>query len=235
MIDYRATSVTQTALNAAPITWRASDDLVSYEDALGFMEDRATAIRAGTAEEMVWLVEHPPVYTAGTSADPAELLNTRGLPVFQTGRGGRYTYHGPGQRVIYVMMDLKKRGSDIRCYVRDLERWVIETLATFTIHGETRDGRVGVWVDRGHGFEDKIAALGVRVRRWVTFHGIAINVEPDLTRFKSIIPCGVSKSNFGVTSFADLGHTATMEDVDCALMKTFEIVFGRKPVWERNQ
>ena len=211
------------------LEWRISDDLVPYDQALVFMEERVAAIRAGTAPECVWLLEHPPLYTAGTSAKPEDLLWADRFPVYHTGRGGQFTYHGPGQRVAYVMLDLKKRGSDIRAYVHDLEEWLIRTLARFTVKGERRDGRVGIWVDRGPGpglarREDKVAAIGVRVRQWVTFHGVALNVDPDLGHFQGIVPCGISE--YGVTSLWDLGNTPTMEDVDCALMAAWQEVFG---------
>lgn len=211
------------------IEWRISDDFVPYPVALAFMEERVAAIRAGAARECVWLLEHPPLYTAGTSADPADLLEPDRFPVYQTGRGGQYTYHGPGQRVAYVMLDLKKRGGDVRGYVRDLEEWIIRALARFGVKGERREGRVGIWVERGQGSgmggrEDKIAAIGVRVRHWVTFHGIALNVEPDLSHFQGIVPCGIRQ--FGVTSLWDLGHTPTMPEADSALIAAFAEVFG---------
>lgn len=211
------------------IEWRISDTLVAYPDALAFMEQRAADIREGAAPETVWLLEHPPLYTAGTSADPSELLDGNRFPVFETGRGGRYTYHGPGQRVAYVMLDLKKRGQDVRKYVHDLEEWVIRSLMGFNVIGERRDGRVGIWVRRGSSAnpisrEDKIAAIGVRIRRWVTFHGISINVEPDLEHFSGIVPCGIGEH--GVTSLWDLGVTATMPDVDNQLRESFRDVFG---------
>ena len=190
------------------------------------MEARAAAIAAGTAGEMVWLLEHPPLYTAGTSADPKDLLDKR-FPVFETGRGGQYTYHGPGQRVAYAMLDLRQRGQDVRRYVATLEEWIIRTLWAFHVRGERREDRVGVWVrrpDRGESVEDKIAAIGIRVRKWVTLHGIAINVEPELTHFAGIVPCGISAH--GVTSLADLGLTAGLTDVDIALRKNFDVLFG---------
>ena len=193
------------------------------------MEQRVEAIREGRAGELVWLVEHPPVYTAGTSADPSELLDTRGIPVHRTGRGGRFTYHGPGQRVVYAMLDLRRRGQDVRGFVRGLEDWAILTLARFDVKGERREGRVGIWVARGNtgdqGKEDKIAAIGVRVRGWVTFHGMAINVDPDLAAFAGIVPCGVSDPRFGVTSLRALGVDATMDEVDKALKETFARAF----------
>ena len=197
-------------------------DLVPYPAAVEAMERRVEAIREAAAPECVWLVEHPDLYTAGTSADPAELLDPDALPVFQTGRGGRYTYHGPGQRIAYVMLDLGPRGRDLRRYVSNLEQWIIDTLAIFHVVGERRDGRIGIWVDH-NGLEKKIAALGVRVRHWVTFHGIAINVDPDLGQYQGIVPCGIA--DHGVTSMADLGVTATMDEVDAALKKTFLSVF----------
>ncbi len=211
------------------IEWRISDTLVDYTEALDFMERRAAEIRDGHAPETVWLLEHPPLYTAGTSAEESELLDASRFPVYQTGRGGRYTYHGPGQRVAYVMLDLKKRGGDVRKYVHDLEEWVIRTLMGFNVIGERRDGRVGIWVRRGSpanpiAREDKIAAIGVRIRRWVTFHGISINVEPDLEHFSGIVPCGIDEH--GVTSLWDLGVTATMPDVDNQLRQSFRDVFG---------
>ena len=211
------------------LEWRITDTLVPYPEALEFMENRAADIRAGTAPVTVWLLEHPPLYTAGTSADPTELLDGSRFPVFETGRGGRYTYHGPGQRVAYVMLDLKKRGGDVRKYVHDLEEWVIRTLMGFNVIGERRDGRVGIWVKRGSpanpiAREDKIAAIGVRIRHWVTFHGISINVEPDLEHFSGIVPCGIGEH--GVTSLWDLGITATIPDVDSQLRQSFQDVFG---------
>lgn len=206
--------------------WRASEGLTDYADAVAHMEARAAAIRADGAPEEVWLVEHPPLYTAGTSAKPADLLTPDRFPVYATGRGGQYTYHGPGQRVAYAMLDLKARGADVRCYVHDLEEWVIRALAQFNVVGERREGRVGIWVDRGDGREDKIAAIGVRVRRWVSFHGIAINVEPELSHFGGIVPCGIGDANLGVTSLVDLGLPVTMHDVDVALESAFAEVFG---------
>ncbi len=207
--------------------WLKTDEAVDYEAALAFMESRVAAIRGGTADEAVWLLEHPPLYTAGTSADPADLLQPDRFPVYDAGRGGQYTYHGPGQRVAYVMLDLKKRGADVRRYVHDLEEWIIATLARLGVRGERRQGRIGIWVAREGGREDKIAALGVRVRRWVSFHGIAINVAPDLSHFAGIVPCGIQE--YGVTSLADLGIPATMEELDAHLKDAFEEVF-RLPV-----
>ncbi|HEX3431871.1 MAG TPA: lipoyl(octanoyl) transferase LipB [Rhizomicrobium sp.] len=210
-------------LETAPVAWRVSKGLVDYRDAVAFMEQRAAEIADHRAPELVWLLEHPPIYTAGTSADPSDLLEAC-FPVYHTGRGGQFTYHGPGQRVAYVMLDLRGRKADIRAFVRNLEEWLIRTLARLGVHGERRDGRVGIWVVRPDGGEDKIAAIGVRVRRWVTYHGIALNVAPDLSHFSGIVPCGVR--GHGVTSLAALGVHATMTDADAALRKEFETVFG---------
>jgi lipoyl(octanoyl) transferase len=204
------------------LDWKVSDSPVPYPQALAEMEARADAIAAGTAGEQVWLLEHPPIYTAGTSANDADLIDAR-FPVYHTGRGGQFTYHGPGQRVGYVMLDLKRRKPDVRGYVRDLEQWLIETLALFGVKGERRDGRVGIWVARG-AREDKIAALGVRLRRWVSFHGVALNVDPDLSHFTGIVPCGVREH--GVTSLADIGILVSMADVDVALKQSFTKIFG---------
>jgi lipoyl(octanoyl) transferase len=209
--------------------WRISDTPAGYEDALAGMEARVAAISAGEASELVWLLEHPPLITAGTSAGEGELITPDRFPVFKTGRGGRFTYHGPGQRVGYVMLDLKARGGDVRRFVHDLEEWLIRTLASFDVTGERREGRIGVWVkrpDKGEGFEDKIAALGIRVRRGITFHGVSLNVAPDLSHFAAIMPCGVSEQRYGVTSLAELGVKATMADVDRVLRKKFGEVFG---------
>ncbi|MDX1539966.1 MAG: lipoyl(octanoyl) transferase LipB [Geminicoccaceae bacterium] len=209
---------------AAPaVEWRIEDRLVDYPDALRLMEERVEAIRADRAGELVWLLEHPPLYTAGTSARADDLLSPR-FPVFEAGRGGQYTYHGPGQRVVYLMLDLKRRRPDVRAYVWSLEEWIIRSLARFNIRGERRSGRIGIWVVRPDGIEAKIAAIGVRVRRWVTYHGIAINLDPDLEHFTGIVPCGIA--GFGVTSFADLGQTATLADLDLALASTFDEVFS---------
>ena len=204
------------------VEWKISDRPVAYPEALAEMEARAAAIAAGDAGEMVWLLEHPPIYTAGTSANQADLIDAR-FPVYHTGRGGQFTYHGPGQRVGYAMLDLKQRTPDVRAYVRDLEQWLIETLALLGVKGERREGRVGIWVQRGLK-EDKIAALGVRIKRWVTFHGVALNVEPDLSHFDGIVPCGVRAH--GVTSLADLGIAVSMGDADVALKQGFEKIFG---------
>lgn len=207
--------------------WRISDLPVPYDEAVAEMEARVAAIAEGRARELVWLLEHPPLYTAGTSADARDLIDPKRFPVFKTGRGGQYTYHGPGQRVAYVMLDLKRRKPDVRAFVEDLERWLIAALAEFNVTGELREGRVGVWVrrpEKGLTAEDKIAAIGVRIRKWVTFHGVSLNVDPDLGHFTGIVPCGISQ--YGVTSLADLGLTATMADVDIALKRTFAEVFG---------
>ena len=213
---------------AGAVEWQVSDAPVPYLEAVSAMEVRVAAIAAGEAPELVWLLEHPPLYTSGTSGKAHDLLDAR-FPLFTTGRGGQLTYHGPGQRVAYVMLDLKRRRPDVRAYVASLEEWIIRTLDTFDVHGERREDRVGVWVqrpDKGSGFEDKVAALGVRLRRWVSFHGISINVAPDLAHFDAIVPCGVVDPRYGVTSLADLGHPATMADVDVALRRAFEAVFG---------
>ncbi|TQV77938.1 lipoyl(octanoyl) transferase LipB [Denitrobaculum tricleocarpae] len=209
-----------------PVEWRIDDTPVAYPDAVAFMDQRVAQIRAGTARDAVWLLEHPSLYTAGTSAQAADLIQPDRFPVYKSGRGGQYTYHGPGQRVGYVMLDLRSRKNDLRCYVHDLEEWIIRTLASFNVQGERREGRVGIWVDRGHGREDKIAAIGVRVRQWVAFHGIAINLDPDLSHFEGIVPCGIAEH--GVTSLADLGLPVTMADLDVALRAAFEEVFGRE-------
>ena len=206
-----------------PIEWRIDDAPVSYPEAVGEMEARVAAIRADTAREMVWLLEHPPLYSAGTSARAADLLEPDRFPVYRTGRGGQYTYHGPGQRVGYVMLDLQTRGADVRAYVRNLEQWLILTLGRFTVIGGRRAGRVGIWVEKD-GRDCKIAAIGVRVRRWVTYHGVSLNVEPDLSHFSGIVPCGIREH--GVTSLADLGLPVTLSDVDVALRDSFEDVFG---------
>jgi lipoyl(octanoyl) transferase len=204
--------------------WRIDHGLVPYPLALRTMEERVTAIRDGQAAELVWLLEHPPLYTAGTSARAEDLLLAQRFPVYDAGRGGQYTYHGPGQRVAYLMLDLKRRRPDVRAYVHSLEEWIIRTLARFGIRGERRSGRIGIWVVKADGSEAKIAAIGVRVRRWITYHGIAINLAPDLEHFSGIVPCGLQ--GFGVTSFADLGHDASMAALDDALRLTFAEVFG---------
>ncbi len=219
--------------DAPPVEWAIADALVPYESAIVEMESRAAAIARGETAERVWLLEHPPLYTAGASAKPGDLLDAR-FPVFQTGRGGQYTYHGPGQRIAYVLLDLKRRKPDVRAYVAALESWIIATLAAFNVTGERREDRVGVWVRRpdrprglaGQTAEDKIAAIGIRIRQWVTFHGIAINVEPNLSHFSGITPCGVRDAHFGVTSLADLGLPVAMADADVALRRAFEQIFG---------
>jgi lipoyl(octanoyl) transferase len=221
MVSAKLMAAQSTTLLSRP-DWKVRDGLLPYPEAVSFMEERAEAIAAGHAGEMVWLVEHPPIYTAGTSAKDADLIDAR-FPVFKTGRGGQFTYHGPGQRVGYVMLDLKRRQPDVRQYVRNLEEWLIRTLARFNVKGERREGRVGIWVQSGNR-EDKIAALGVRVRRWVTFHGVSFNVDPNLSDFTGIVPCGISQH--GVTSLADLGILVSMADVDVALKEAFEEVFG---------
>jgi lipoyl(octanoyl) transferase len=216
------------AQGGGEVEWRISAGPVPYPAAVAEMEARAAAIADGTAAELVWLLEHPPLYTAGTSGKQDDLLDPR-FPLFTTGRGGQLTYHGPGQRVAYVMLDLKRRRPDVRAYVAGLEEWIIRTLDAFNVRGERREDRVGVWVrrpDKGAGYEDKIAAIGVRLRRWVSFHGIAINVEPDLSHFSAIVPCGVVDPRYGVTSLVDLGLPVTMEDVDVALRRAFEELFG---------
>src|ERR671928_786555 len=213
--------------SAAPVGWRISDAPVDYEAAVAWMEARAEAIAEGRARELVWLLEHPPLYTAGAGARPEDLVDPDRFPVHKTGRGGQFTYHGPGQRVAYVMLDLKRRQPDLRRYVAALEAWLIATLAEFHIRGERREDRVGVWVrrpDKGEGVEDKIAAIGIRVRRWVTYHGISLNVEPDLSHFSGIVPCGIRQH--GVTSLVDLGIPVTMPEADAVLRGAFERVFG---------
>jgi lipoyl(octanoyl) transferase len=208
---------------AGEIEWRVSSPPVSYPEAVDEMERRVAAIRAGSAPELVWLLEHPPLYTAGTSARDEDLLEPPRFPVYRAGRGGRYTYHGPGQRVVYVMLDLAKRGEDVRCYVHHLEEWGIRTLARFGVAGERREGRVGIWMSRPPIGDAKIAAIGVRVRRWVSYHGMAINIDPNLDHYGGIVPCGIAEH--GVTSLAALGISATLSDVDAALRETFPTVF----------
>jgi len=213
-----------------PVEWAVSSDPVAYPVAVAAMEARVAAIHDGQARELIWLLEHPPLYTAGTSSQPQDLRDPDCFPVFQTGRGGEFTYHGPGQRVAYVMLDLRARGRDVRRFICDLEAWLIATLGRFNVDGERRKGRVGVWVDRtepgGGEREDKIAAIGVRLRRWVSFHGVSLNVEPDLSHFEGITPCGISDPRYGVTSLVDLGLPATMADVDEALRRAFQDIFG---------
>lgn len=213
--------------DGAPAGWAVSPGLVPYPQAVAAMEARAAAIAEDRAGELVWLLEHPPLYTAGVSARPEDLLAPGDRPVFQTGRGGQFTYHGPGQRVAYVMLDLRRRGRDVRGLVRGLEAWLIEALAAFNVEGQVRDGRVGVWVERqgpGWAREDKIAAIGVKVRRWVSFHGVALNVEPDLSHFAGIVPCGIREH--GVTSLVDLGLPVGLDEADAALKTAFQAVFG---------
>jgi lipoyl(octanoyl) transferase len=211
------------ATEPGPIEWQINKIPVDYSAAVAEMERRVAAIRDGAAPELVWLLEHPPLYTAGTSARAEELLDPDYLPVHRSGRGGRYTYHGPGQRIAYVMLDLARRGRDVRCHVHRLEEWMIRTLARFDVHGERRDGKVGVWVVGRGGAEEKIAAIGVRVRRWVTYHGVALNVDPELDHYRGIVPCGIAE--YGVTSLAALGVGATMAEVDTALRATFAEIF----------
>ena len=211
-----------------PVEWRVTERLVPYDDALAVMEERAAAIAGESASELVWLLEHPPLYTAGTSAQPTGLLEPR-FPVYETGRGGEFTYHGPGQRVVYLMLHIKQRRPDVRLFVATLEEWLIRTLAAFNVRGERREDRVGVWVarpERGAGHEDKIAAIGIRLKRWVSLHGVALNIDPDLSHFAGIVPCGVADARYGVTSLADLGHTVTTAQVDLALRREFEGLFG---------
>ena len=221
------------ACNSPPVEWVVADGLVAYPDAVAEMDRLAAAIAEGAAHERVWLVEHPPLYTAGTSARPSDLLERR-FPVHESGRGGQFTYHGPGQRVAYAMLDLNRRTKDVRRYVAALEAWLIGALASFDIEAGRREDRVGVWVRRpdkppgidGAPAEDKIAAIGIRVRRWVAFHGVALNVKPDLSQFRAIVPCGVADRRFGVTSLADLGRPVTMADVDAVLLSAFQPIFG---------
>jgi lipoyl(octanoyl) transferase len=225
-------SLDLTLLAPAPgggaVEWLISEAPVPYLEAIAAMEARVAAIAAREAPELVWLLEHPPLYTSGTGGKASDLLAGR-FPIFASGRGGQLTYHGPGQRVVYVMLDLKRRRPDVRAYVAGLEEWIIRALRAFDVAGERREDRVGVWVnrpDKGLGFEDKIAAIGVRLRRWVSFHGIAINVAPDLAHFAAIVPCGVADPRYGVTSLRDLGHPASMAELDVVLRETFEEVFG---------
>ena len=220
--------------DAAPVEWQISDGLVPYAEAVAFMEARVEAIVTGASPELVWLLEHPPLYTAGTSARAMDLVDAR-FPVHKSGRGGQFTYHGPGQRVIYTMLDLNRRNPDLRAFVCALEDWIIAALSTFDVKGERRTDRIGVWVARpekprgknGEIAEDKIAAIGIRVRRWVSFHGISLNIAPDFTHFSGIVPCGISAAHFGVTSLRDLGRQVSMSKVDVALAREFEPIFGR--------
>ena len=225
-----STSLDKSLLAPDPVGWTVSSGYVDYDAAVAFMEARVAAIKAGEADALVWLLEHPPLYTAGTSAKPDDLLNAERFPVYRSSRGGQFTYHGPGQRVAYVMLDLTKRGRDVRAFVGALEAWIIAALAAFNVRGETREDRVGVWVDRTEPGqpprEDKIAAIGVRIRHWVSFHGISFNVEPDLTHFGGIVPCGIATPGYGVTSLVDLGLPVTMDEADAALRAAFEETFG---------
>jgi lipoyl(octanoyl) transferase len=231
--DQRFAETFFAAAGSAPVVWSSTSGLTDYPHAVAAMEDRVAAIAAGKAPELVWLVEHPSLYTSGTSAKAADMLDPR-FPVFEAGRGGQFTYHGPGQRVAYVMLDLERRRKDLRLFIAALERWLILALARFNVVGETREDRVGVWVKRpekahgvdGSAAEDKVAAIGIRVRRWVTFHGVSLNVEPDLSHFSAIVPCGVADRHFGVTSLVDLGLPVGLEDADAALRGAFEEVFG---------
>ena len=213
---------------AAPVEWRVDDSRVPYEQAVATMQARAAAITASRQPELVWLLEHPPLYTAGTSAKPEQLIEAR-FPVFESGRGGQMTYHGPGQRVAYVMLNLRRRGPDVRRFVTTLEEWIIRTLAAFNVRGERREDRIGVWVrrpDKGEDYEDKIAAIGIRISQWVTLHGMALNVDPDLSHFSGIVPCGVREQRYGITSLADLGIPVSMAEVDMVLRREFEALFG---------
>lgn len=220
--------------DVAPVEWRISDALVPYADAVAFMDARVARISAGASPELIWLLEHPPLYTGGTSAQATDLVDAR-FPVHKSGRGGQFTYHGPGQRVIYVMLDLNRRNPDLRAFVGALEDWIVAALRTFKVMGERRADRIGVWVARpekprgkgGEIAEDKIAAIGIRVRRWVSFHGVSLNVAPDLTHFSGIVPCGISAAHFGVTSLRDLGVPVSMSEVDVALRDQFEPIFGK--------
>jgi lipoyl(octanoyl) transferase len=232
MVNIDSAAATEFGLHSAagtrPVEWRVSEGLVPYAEAIAAMDARVNAIASGEAAELVWLLQHPPLYTAGTSARPEQLIEAR-LPVHRTGRGGQFTYHGPGQRVAYLMLDLGRRRPDIRAYVGALQEWIIRTLAAFNVRGERRCERIGVWVkrpDKGAGFEDKIAAIGIRVRRWITLHGIALNVDPDLSHFSGIVPCGISEPRYGVTSLADLGTPVSMPEVDRVLRREFEALFG---------
>ena len=222
-----------TRADESPVEWRVSQGLTPYADALAFMDERAEAIAASAAPEQVWLLQHPPIYTAGSSAKDADLVEAR-FPVHRTGRGGQFTYHGPGQRIAYVMLDLRRRRPDVRAFVAALEAWIIASLEAFSIASGRREDRVGVWVARpdkprgigGETAEDKIAAIGIRVRRWVSLHGVSLNVAPDLTHFSGIAPCGIRTAHYGVTSLADLGVRASMSEVDAALEQAFEAIFG---------
>ena len=218
-------SVVKSPINSS-VEWRIDDQPVEYEAALAVMDRRVADIRAGTVGELAWLLEHPPLYTAGTSAKAGDLLAPNRFPVYLSGRGGQYTYHGPGQRIGYVMLDLRRRGPDVKAYVHHLEEWLIRTLARFNVKGERRGGRVGIWVVRGGGREDKIAAIGVRIRHWVTMHGVSLNHEPDLSHFTGIVPCGISGPAFGITSLHDLGILIAPSELDMAMKAAFAEVFG---------
>ncbi len=228
-VETKALSGRAKLLTPNPIEWDVSEGLTPYPEAVSKMEARAAEIAAGTAGELIWLVEHPPLYSAGTSAKEGDLVDPNRFDVFESGRGGQYTYHGPGQRVAYFMLDLKTRGRDVSCFVSGLEQVIIDTLAQFDVEAGRRDGRIGVWVTREDGREEKIAAIGVRLKKWVSFHGIAINVAPDLSHFGGIVPCGISEH--GVASLVSLGKNADMKKMDIALRKAVEITFGpRSPV-----
>jgi len=227
--DRLALAPLKPALAGPPVEWRAAHSAVDYLEAVAAMEARAAAIAAGEAPELVWLLEHPPLFTAGTGSRSEDLAGTGRFPVHATGRGGRLTYHGPGQRIGYAMLDLKRRGADVRRYVLALEEWIIGALARLNVKGERRADRIGVWVkrpDKGEGHEDKIAALGIRVKRWVTLHGISLNVAPDLSHYEGVLPCGVSEQKWGVTSLKELGVEPAMSEVDAALRTSFEEIFG---------
>lgn len=215
--------MTEAEKKPRPLEWKFTQGLTPYDEAMTVMEQRVADIHNGTASELVWFLEHPPLYTAGTSANPKDLVAPDRFPVYDAGRGGQYTYHGPGQRVVYVMLDLTKRGRDVRKYVFQLEQWIIDSLAEFNVTAERRDGRIGVWVTRDDGREEKIAAIGVRVRKWISFHGICINVAPDLEHYSGIVPCGISEH--GVTSLVDLGRSVTMSDVDAVLKDKWSGIF----------
>ena len=212
------------------IEWRTSETPIPYTSALQEMEQRVEAIASGTAPELIWFLEHPPLYTAGTSAKREDLLNSKQFPVYDAGRGGQYTYHGPGQRVGYCLLDLTARGKDVRCFVDQMERWIIAALAEFSLRGHIREGRVGVWIHEPGSQEKKIAAIGIRVRKWISFHGFSINVEPDLRHFEGIVPCGLNANDFGITSLVDQGLPVTMNDMDLALKRTFEGAFNQPSV-----
>ena len=207
------------------VEWKISDHPVNYPEAIAFMENRVANIQEGKNPELIWLLEHPPLITAGTSAKSDDLFDKKRFPVFETGRGGQYTYHGPGQRVIYAMLDLRVRGADVRKFIRDLEEWIILALSQFNINAERRTDRIGIWVRGSGNSENKIASIGIRIRKWISFHGIAINVDPDLDHFSVIRPCGIEHEEYGVTSLVELGLPVTLEDLDMALIKCFEDVF----------